>query len=113
MATKQKDTVGLYFQDLFENLNIEVVAPLMRAAGLLSVESEVELLNKGTRKQQVRFIIKEVKQHFSGENLFKNCLKKSEDLEGHQKLLLRLYTESQSALCAGMKHKKLNSCLLS
>ena len=113
MTTKQKDTVGLYFQDLFENLNIEVVAPLMRAAGLLSVESEVELLNKGTRKQQVRFIIKEVKQHSAGESLFKNCLKISEDLEGHQKLLLRLFTESQSASCAGMKHKKLNSCLLS
>ena len=60
MAAEQS-IVGSHFQDLIDNLDIEVIAPLMRTTGILSTKTEVELKNKGTRKQQVRFIIREVK----------------------------------------------------
>ena len=100
MTAKQQNNIGLHFYNLVDNLDIEVITPLMRTTGILSAESEVELHGKVTKKQQVRFIVKEVKQQPSGEDLFKNCLEKSKHLEGHQKLLSILYRES----CVGMKH---------
>lgn len=95
MAAKQS-MVGLCFQGLVDNLDIEEIGPLMNTAGILSTKSEIELKNKGTRKQQVRFIIKEVKQHPSGDELFKDCLQKSKHLQGHQKLLSLLYSAGPS-----------------
>ena len=95
MAAKQS-IVGLHFQGLVDNLDIEEIAPLMSTVGILSTKSEVELKSKGTRKQQVRFIIKEVKQHPSGDDLFKDCLQRSNHLQGHQKLLSLLYSAESS-----------------
>ena len=98
MAAKQS-IVGLHFQCLVDNLDIDKITPLMSTSGILSSKSEEELKNKGTRKQQVRFIIKEVKQHPSGDELFKGCLQKSDHLQGHQKLLSLLYSIEPS--CTG------------
>ena len=99
MAAKHQGIIGSHFQDLVDNLEITVIAPLMRTAGILSAESEIELHNKATRKQQIRFIINQVKlKHPSGDDLFKDCLERSKHLEGHQKLLSLLYRDS----CAGM-----------
>ena len=91
MATKQC-IIGSHFQDLVDNVDIKLIAPFMKDAGLLSAESEVELENKGTRKQQVRFIISKVKLHSSGDHLFKECLEKSKHSQGHQQLLSILYS---------------------
>ena len=92
MATKQC-IIGSHFQDLVDNVDIKIIAPLMKNAGILSTESEVELENKITRNQKVRFIISNVKLHPSGDHLFKECLEKSKHLQGHQQLLSILYSK--------------------
>ena len=92
MATT--NDVGTHFKELVDNLDINLIAPLMRIAGILSAESEKELQDKITRKQQLRFIIKKVKQHPSGDYLFENCLQKSKHLQGHQNLLSILYSKA-------------------
>ena len=93
MATKQC-IIGSHFQDLVDNVDIELIAPLMKNAGILSTESEVELENKITRNQKVRFIISKVKLHPSGDQLFKECLEKSKHSQGHQRLLSVVYSKA-------------------
>ena len=93
MATRHC-IIGSHFQDLYDHVKIKLIAPLMKDAGILSAESEVELESKITKKQQVRFIINKVKLHPSGDHLFKECLEKSKHSQGHQRLLLILYSKA-------------------
>ena len=93
MAAKQC-IIGSHFQDLVDNVDIKLLAPLMKDAGILSAESEVELENKITKKQKVRFIINKVKLHPFGDNLFKECLEKSKHSPGHHQLLSVLYSKA-------------------
>ena len=93
MANKQS-IIGSHFQDLVDHVDVELIAPIMKTVGILSAESESELQDKATRKQQVRFMINKVKLHPSGDQLFKECLEKSRHSQGHQKLLSLLYNEA-------------------
>ena len=94
MAINKQSIIGSHFVDLVDHVDVELIAPIMKAAGILSAENESELQGKATRKQQVRFMINKVKLHSSGDQLFKECLEKSRHSQGHRKLLLLLYNET-------------------
>ena len=61
---------------------------------MISVEDQVEL-EKKSKKQVVKFILRKLRHHVNGDNVFRNCLKTIQS-EGHQKILLLVYKMNNS-----------------
>ena len=80
----------VYYQDIFDNIDVKLIAPLLVDSGIISASEQSEL--KGKSKKSVRLIRRKVKSHSNGEALFKDCLTKSSESQGHQNLLSILYS---------------------
>ena len=87
-----------HFQDILDNIDVKLIAPFLRTSEIISAEDQVEL-EKKSKKQAVKFILRKVRGHNNGDSLFKNCLKNTNQSEGHLKILSLLYkinsTDSQ------------------
>ena len=79
-----------HFQDILDNIDIKLIAPFLRTLEIVSAEDQVEL-EKKSKKQAVKFMLRKVKEHVNGDSLFKNCLKKTNHSEGHLKILSLVY----------------------
>ena len=93
MATKHHH-FDSHFQEILDNIDVKLITPLLTSSEVISFEDEVEL-EKKSKKQAVKFILRKLRNHGNGDSVFRNCLKTSQS-EGHQKILLLVYKMNNS-----------------
>ena len=88
------------FQEILTKLNVEAIIPLLKNAAVLSPE-DIGNLNKGEKKAAVKMILRKVKSHSNGDELFKSALEQSsKQVNDHKDLLLILYkTQGTCNIC--------------
>lgn len=84
-----------YFQEIFDNIDVKLIAPLLVTSGVISASDQAELKEKS--KKSVKFILQKVKSHGNGDALLKDCLTKISGSQGHQRLLSILYNTKDSS----------------
>ena len=96
MAAKGHDRFGPHFEDIFSNIDVKLITPFLTTLGLILVEDETKLEEKS--RKSVKFMLRKVRGHDKGDDLFKDCLiKTSGSSQGHQKLLKILYDPKDSS----------------
>ena len=80
-----------------DNINIKLIIPLLTTSGIILDDDQVEL-KKLPKRSAVAFLLQKVRDHCNGNFLFKDCLAKTSELQGHQKLLSILYSPKDSSL---------------
>lgn len=78
------------FESVNENLNVEPIAQILFELGVLSLQDHVKVINL-SQKSAVKFIVKRLKSHKSGNEKFQQALQKSKEHHGHQVILSVLY----------------------
>ena len=91
MTTKPYDLFEFCFQDILDNLNIKLIAPFLTTSGVILADDLAELVNL-PKKSAVTFLLQKLKDHNNGIVLFKDCLAKTSESQGHQKLLSIMYS---------------------
>ena len=84
-----------HYQDIFDNIDVKLIAPLLVTSGIISANEQAEL--KGKSKKSVKLILRKVNSHSNGEASFKDCLTKTSESQNHQRLLSILYKEDSSS----------------
>ena len=95
MATGPTSHFDSHFQDIFDNIDVEIIAPLLVTSGIISASDQTKL--KEESKKSVKFILRKVKSLDDGDALLKDCLTKTSGSQGHQRLLSILYTKDSSS----------------
>ena len=95
MATGPTSHFDSHFQDIFDNIDVELIAPLLVTSGIISASDQTKLKEKS--KKSVKFILRKVKSLDDGDALLKDCLTKTSGSQGHQRLLSILYTKDSSS----------------
>ena len=73
-----------------DNLDVDLIAPILLDLKLLSSQDNDKLVNK-TRKAAIKLIINRAREHSDGAKLFQSALEKLLEHKGHQKILSALY----------------------
>ena len=92
---KGGDLFDLHFQDIFDNIDLILITPFLKNLGIISADDQAEL-EKSPKKSAVRLMLQKVREHANGNILFKDCLTKTNESQGHQKLLSILYNPKYS-----------------
>ena len=95
MATGPTSHFDSHFQDIFDNIDVELIAPLLVTSSIISDSDQAQLKEKS--KKSVKFILRKVKSLDDGDALLKDCLTKTSGSQGHQRLLSILYTKDSSS----------------
>ena len=95
MSTGPTSHFDSHFQDIFDNIDVELIAPLLVTSGIISSSDQTKLKEKS--KKSVKFILRKVKSLDDGDALLKDCLTKTSGSQGHQRLLSILYTKDSSS----------------
>ena len=84
-----------HYQDIFDNIDVKLIAPLLITSGIVSASEQAELEEKSTKS--VELILQKFKSHSNGEALFKDCLIKTSESQNHRRLLSILYNTKDSS----------------
>jgi len=87
--------LDVYFQDVLDNIDVELITPCLRSSNIISTKEQVKLKKKSEKSAQVKLILKKVKSLPNGDDLFKDCLKKA-NCSGHCKILSTVYNTDYS-----------------
>ena len=87
-----------HFQDVLNNLDVELIAPLLITSGIISADDQASLREK-SKISAVKFILRKVKNYDNGDVMFKECLKNTSDKsQNHRNLVLILYDSKGKSL---------------
>jgi len=81
------------FKDVFENLDVDCIVPILMDLKLLSPQDRDKLGSK-SKKPAVKIIINKAREHEDGAELFQCGLMKSLEIVGHQKILSVLFPKA-------------------
>ena len=84
-----------HFQDILDNLDVKLIAPLLINSHIISADDHTEL-EKKSNKTAVKFVLRKIRDHDNGDVVFKDCLTKTSKSQGHKKLLMLLYSSKDS-----------------
>ena len=92
---KGGDHFDVHFQDILDNIDIKLITPFLTTSGIISADIQTEL-EKALKKPAVKLMLRKVRNHTNGNVLFKDCLTKTSESQGHQNLLSILYNPKHS-----------------
>ena len=82
---KGGDHFDVHFQDILNNIDIKLITPFLTTSGIISSDDQTEL-EKASKESAVRLMLEKVRSHTNGNVLFKDCLTKTSESQGHQNL---------------------------
>ena len=94
------DHFEIHFQEILNNLSIELIAPLLTRSGIISADDQAELKKK-SKKPAVKFVLQKVRDHDSGNLLFKECLANTSESQDHRNLVSILYSSESKDTSLG------------
>lgn len=97
---KGHDHFDVHFQDILDNLNIKLIAPVLTSSGIISADDQAEL-EKKSKKPAVKFVLRKVRDHHNGNFLFKECLANTSESQDHQNLVSILYSSESKDTSLG------------
>ena len=90
-----------HFEDILDNLDVELIAPLLITSGIISAYDQATLTIKlkASKKLAVKFILQKVRKKDNGDALFEECLVNSSNKsQNHLHLGLILYNSKGMGL---------------
>ena len=92
---KGGDHFDFHFQDILDNIDVKLITPFLITSGIISADNQAEL-EKTSKDSAVRLVLQKVRGHTNGNVLFKECLTKTNESQGHRNLLSILYNPKGS-----------------